>query len=202
MENRKWSLAGAVLSAIAASACCLGPLILAALGLGSVGAFAVLDQYRPLFMAATLVLLAAAFYFTYRKREETCEDGSCRVSSASPKAKALLWAAAIAAVGVMSAPRMLSALMKGKTAADPVTQNGNSLETVILKVSGMDCAMCASGIEKELKKVPGVSLARVDFDQGTAVVRGTKLNVKKLIAAVKAAGYQAALAGADSRRKP
>lgn len=201
MENRKWSLAGAFLAAAAASACCLGPLMLAALGLGSLGAFAAFEKYRPIFMAATLVLLAAAFYFTYRRREEKCEDGSCRVSSAGPKAKVLLWAAAVAAVGVMSSPRWLPALMKGK-AADPAPAASPSLETVVLKVSGMDCAMCIPPIEKNLKKVPGVSFAQVDFDKATAVVRGRNLDLKKLIAAVNAAGYQAALIGADAGRKP
>jgi copper chaperone CopZ len=189
MEKGKWSLAGAFLAAVAASACCWGPLTLAALGLGSLGAFAALEKYRPLFMAATLALLGAAFYLTYRRREETCEDGGCRVSSAGPKAKAVLWAAAIAAVGVMSSPRWMPALMKG--GADPVPAKGQSLETVVLKVSGMDCAMCIPPIEKELRKVPGVSFARVDFDKQTAVVRGTKLDVKKLLAAVKAVGYRA-----------
>ncbi len=188
MENKKWSLVGAFLAAIAASACCLGPLILAALGLGSLGAFSGFEKYRPIFVTATLILLAVAFYRVYWQHEEKCENGSCRVSSSGPKV--LLWITAVAAIGILSSPRWLPAQMKGK--ANPVSVKDKNLETVFLKVTGMDCAMCIPPIERNLRKVPGISFAHVDFKKQTAVVRGIKLDVKKLIAGVKAAGYKAA----------
>lgn len=67
---KRLSIGGAVLAALAASSCCLGPLLLAALGVGSAGAIAGLAAYRPYLLAGTALLLAVAFYFTYRNGSE------------------------------------------------------------------------------------------------------------------------------------
>ncbi len=58
-ETPKWGLAGAVAAAIGASACCLGPLLLPALGVGGawIGNLKAMERYRPYRMAATLVFL-------------------------------------------------------------------------------------------------------------------------------------------------
>ena len=50
---RKLTLAGAVAASLAASACCLGPLLLALLGAGGAGAFATLASFRPYVLVAT-----------------------------------------------------------------------------------------------------------------------------------------------------
>ena len=57
---------GAVGSAVAASICCLGPLLLAILGIGGGALFLRFEPYRPLFSAVAVLLLGLAFYLSYR----------------------------------------------------------------------------------------------------------------------------------------
>lgn len=84
IEERKrnvprWGLAGAVISAVGASICCVGPLLLLALGIGGawVGNLTAMERYRPYWMTATLVFLGLAFFRIYRKPEEAvCTPGS------------------------------------------------------------------------------------------------------------------------------
>lgn len=102
----------AVASAALASICCIGPLVLAGLGLGSLGFAAGFVKYRPLFVAVTFVLVGLAFYLTYRKREVHCADGSCRVASAGRGAKILLWIVAVAAIGLASSHLWIKAVEK------------------------------------------------------------------------------------------
>lgn len=59
--------AGSVLTAFLASACCVGPLIFALLGLGGAGLLVKFQPYRPYFMALTFAMLGTGFYFTYRR---------------------------------------------------------------------------------------------------------------------------------------
>ena len=74
---RKASLAATLVSAFAASICCIGPLAAAFLGLTGLGALVKYEPYRPYFAALTLALLAGAFYLTYRpKRAAACAPGS------------------------------------------------------------------------------------------------------------------------------
>ena len=47
------TVGGALLAALAASSCCIGPLVLAALGIGGAGAMSVLSAYRPYILILT-----------------------------------------------------------------------------------------------------------------------------------------------------
>ncbi len=60
-----------------------------------------------------------------------------------------------------------------------------------LSIAGMSCAGCVATVENALKSVPGVGEASVNFAEHTASVTGA-VEAKALIAAVKAAGYDAA----------
>lgn len=61
------SLIAGVLAAIGASVCCVGPLILLALGIGGtwVGSLTAMEPFRPLFIGLTLLFLGLAFRKLY-----------------------------------------------------------------------------------------------------------------------------------------
>ncbi|MBI4395793.1 MAG: cation transporter [Elusimicrobia bacterium] len=183
--KEKWMGIGAVVSAALASVCCLGPLVLVALGLGGVGLAAGMAPYRPFFLGLTAVFLGFAFYRTYRKRETACADGRCELRSGSKTMKAALWAVTVAAAGLAAFPQLPGFLFSGQR----VTASAD-LQTVGLKISGMHCAACATSIEKSLKQVPGVKAASVDFDGGEAVVqlRPGSVPAEDMVKAVQAAG--------------
>ncbi|GBC85475.1 Copper-exporting P-type ATPase A [bacterium HR11] len=74
-----WAVGGAVLSALAASACCWLPLLALAVGASSAGLAQKLAVYRPYFLTLALAALGAAFYLTYRRPRRTpggAADGS------------------------------------------------------------------------------------------------------------------------------
>ena len=60
-----------------------------------------------------------------------------------------------------------------------------------LSISGMSCAGCVATVEGALRAVPGVAEASVNFAEHTADVSGS-VPSQTLMAAVKAAGYEAA----------
>lgn len=92
------TLGASVLTAIIASLCCIGPLAATLLGIGSFGVAAYFEAWRPYLLVLTFALLAAAFYFTYRKREVACADGTCKVASAPRWNKVLLWIATVVVI--------------------------------------------------------------------------------------------------------
>lgn len=81
------------LSALLASACCLGPLLLLALGISGVwiGNLTALERYRPLLIGATLV----ALYFAHRRiycPTRACAPGElCAVPTVRALYKLLFW---------------------------------------------------------------------------------------------------------------
>lgn len=95
-KTARWPIVGSIAAAVAASACCVGPLVLMMLGLGGawVGNLAALDAYRPAFLALGAVFLFLAYRKIYR-RSAACEtDAVCAKPQVARSSKILFILAA------------------------------------------------------------------------------------------------------------
>ncbi|MBD5803816.1 MerT mercuric transport protein [Azoarcus sp. Aa7] len=94
--NGRSALATGGLSAILASACCLGPLVLVALGFTGawVGNLTALEPYRPIFLGAALVALLFAWRGIFRPIAACGTDGVCVRPRVRTAYKVLFWAVA------------------------------------------------------------------------------------------------------------
>ena len=185
-----WVKGGSILSGLAASACCIGPLVFSLLGLGSFGFAATLEKWRPLFMAVTFGFLGLAFFFTYRKREVACEGGTCKVKTSSNAQKITLWTVAALAAALAFYPQWGPALGIGayKPAAIKAVQASQTIE---LGISGMTCEGCSQAVKNALVSVPGVVDAEVSWEEGKAVVKGSdSVDKNRLKLAVEKSGYK------------
>ena len=92
MRGASATLAGTVVGGILASICCVGPLVLALVGVGVGGALLAFEPYRPYFLVVTASLLGTAFYLVYRRPSEVCADGEiCATSANRRRQAAVLW---------------------------------------------------------------------------------------------------------------
>src|SRR2546427_4944444 len=78
-NRRRQSLvaAGGLLGALAASSCCIFPLVLFGLGVSGawIGNFTRLAPYQPFFITATLAFLGYGYWLGYRSSTRGCTDG-------------------------------------------------------------------------------------------------------------------------------
>ncbi|TCS71143.1 mercuric ion transport protein [Sulfuritortus calidifontis] len=100
------ALIGGVIAAVAASLCCVGPLVLVMLGVGGawVGNLAVLEPFRPGFLGAALIALFFAWKKIYRApTAAACTPGSlCALPQTNRVYKVLFWiVAALIALAVV-----------------------------------------------------------------------------------------------------
>lgn len=200
MEKEKLTTTGAVLTAIIASLCCIGPIAVAMIGIGGVAAFSVFWDYRPYLIGLTVVLLGLAFYFTYRKREVVCEDGTCKFESASKWSKTAVWLATLIALLAIVFPYFGSTdTAVAQSMPDQRARQDSSFVIAVLDIEGMDCKGCAKGLEATLGRLDGVKKAAVEFEKGRAVVEydSSKVTTVRLIGAVDETGFKARL-----NRKP
>lgn len=112
--KKGWSAVGGVLSAFLSSVCCIGPLILSALGVGA-GATGFLGgsarfaasmvPYRPFFILLTFAFLGLGFYGVYR-RQPVC-DGACSPERLK-RTKHLLWVIAVISLILTVSPYLLA----------------------------------------------------------------------------------------------
>ncbi len=68
---------GGLLGALAASSCCILPLVLFSLGIGGawIGNFTRLAPFQPYFLAATIVFLGTGYWLVNRASARACVDG-------------------------------------------------------------------------------------------------------------------------------
>src|SRR5216684_4778200 len=69
--------AGGILGALAASSCCILPLVLFSIGVSGawIGNFTQLAPYQPYFIAATIACLGYGYWLVYRSSKLACADG-------------------------------------------------------------------------------------------------------------------------------
>ena len=89
--------AGGVLGALAASTCCVVPLILFSLGISGawIGNLTALEPYKPIFIVITLGFLGYGYWMVYRKPKACAEGGTCARPLPNRLVKSALWASTL-----------------------------------------------------------------------------------------------------------
>lgn len=117
MNNDKFAkttLFGGALAAIAASACCLGPLILVSLGISGawISNLTVLEPFRPVFIVAALVCMTLAYRKIYRgPAAADCAPGSlCALPQTNVRYRAMFWVVSILVLVALAYPYFVTFL--------------------------------------------------------------------------------------------
>ncbi|AAZ97292.1 putative mercuric transport protein [Thiobacillus denitrificans ATCC 25259] len=90
-------LIGGAIAAVAASLCCVGPLVLVMLGIGGawVANLAVLEPFRPYFLGAAVIALFFAWKKIYRAPAAACTPASlCAMPQTNRVYKMMFWVVA------------------------------------------------------------------------------------------------------------
>ena len=100
------SLAGGLLAAIGASACCFGPLLLITLGFG--GAWAArlkaLEAFQPIFIGLTAALMALAFHRLYVRTSRCAPGEACELPHVLRRQRIAFWIVAAAVLFMATFP--------------------------------------------------------------------------------------------------
>jgi mercuric ion transport protein len=105
---------GGVLGAIAASACCIVPLVLFALGVSGawIGNLTALAPYQPIFIVITVAFLAAGYYLVYRTPRGACTEGeACARPLPTWSVKLALWIATALVASAIAFPYVARMLL-------------------------------------------------------------------------------------------
>jgi len=100
------SMIAAVITAIGASLCCVGPLVLLALGIGGtwISSLAALEPYRPIFIGITLVFLFLAFRKLYLVPRQCAPDDACAVPGTLRNQRIIFWIVSVLLTALLTFP--------------------------------------------------------------------------------------------------
>jgi mercuric ion transport protein len=94
------------LAAIGASLCCVGPLVLIALGIGGtwISYLTALEPYRPIFVVITLVFLFFAFRKLYLLPRQCAPGDSCALPTTLRNQRIIFWLITIMLIALLTFP--------------------------------------------------------------------------------------------------
>ncbi len=92
-SNTSWLGIGAILSAIGASLCCVGPLLLLSLGIGGawMSTLTSMESVRPFFLILTLIFIGLGYRKLYLIPENCKEGEACASPEVKQKQRMIFW---------------------------------------------------------------------------------------------------------------
>lgn len=199
------ALVGAVVAAATASLCCILPVIAAVLGVTGFAAAEFFARWRPYLLALTFALLALGFYLAYRpRRREECKPGSlCERTPLERWNRAILWLVTALVIALAAFPYYSGWAVRrvGKNTQQVALAARSPTARVVLKIEGMDCPVCAAGLQNQLREIPGVRRAEVSFQDKRASLDydPRAVDPSRFTKAIAEAGFKVATA---ARGKP
>src|SRR5260221_1011259 len=99
-------LVAGILSAIGASICCVGPLVLLALGVSGawIGSLTALEPYRPIFFGLALLFLGFAFYRFYLVRPAWSPGSACANPRTLKRQRLGFWIVTVLVLSLIAVP--------------------------------------------------------------------------------------------------
>jgi len=179
-----------IFASVFASICCLGPILLILLGLGTLGIGAIIGKYHWWFLSGGILLITIAWR-AYSKEKRTCELKSCQMENKRLTQVILILATLI--VIFFTGLNLYSYL--GKSLNNHESAAVINTKTVIIPVEGMSCFTCEVTVTSALKKVEGVISAVASAKEKSAkvVYDPSKTNISHLIEAINKTGYKASM---------
>lgn len=183
-------LGAGILSAVAASLCCITPLLAIIAGSGSL--FSILSwshSARPYLIGATFLLLVFAWF---QKLKQKAVDDCCTPQNKSNfiQSKKFLFLITIISVLMISYP-LYSGIFYSKDSNTTLVNDSNK-QTVNFDVSGMTCSSCEQHITSAVNKLVGVMKSNAEYESGKVIVEydNSKTKVSEITNAINSTGYK------------
>jgi len=179
------------LSAILGSICCVGPLLLVALGLGS-GAV-LIGRYHWVFIIAAMAVLTWA-WAKYLREKKVC-DCEHKLMEGRRAGMTTLFIATVLVLGFTALNISRYVFASEPDTAQAETELSNGLRRIVVSVEGLSCVTCEIPVRHALRKIDGVKSVAVSAATKTATVEyePAKTNPEQLVATINATGYRASL---------
>jgi mercuric ion transport protein len=195
IKSESGKLAGAgVLSAIAASLCCITPVLAILSGAsGAASAFSWMDPFRPYLFGITVLVLGFAWY--QKLKPKTAEEIQCACEEDEKpsfwQSKMFLGIVTGFAVLMLAFP-YYGHIFYTKNNKEVVVTSADNVREVKFNLSGMTCSACEEHVKHAVTQLAGIVSVSANHSDGTANVKFdvTKTNKEAIIKSIDATGYK------------
>jgi mercuric ion transport protein len=180
-----------ILAAVLGSICCVGALLLIAVGLGT-GA-AVIGRYHWFFLIGGIALLTWA-WAKYLREKTVCD---CEHKPMEGRRGGMITLLLVTGLVLGFAGLNISRYVfaSAPVSAQTEIQLPNGLNRIVVSVEGLSCVACEIPVRHALRRIDAVKSVQVNAGTKTATVDydAAKINRQQLVAAINSTGYRASL---------
>ena len=191
MKTEKKLIGAGLLTAIAASLCCITPVLALVAGTsGLASTFSWLEPFRPYFIGLTILVLGFAWYQKFKPKKQI--DCNCETEEKPKFIQSKMFLGIVTAFAiVMLAFPYYAHIFYPKTEKQVIVVDKSNVQTVEFSISGMTCASCEEHVNHEVDKLSGIIKSNVSYENGNAIVEfdNSKTNIADIEKAINGTGY-------------
>lgn len=191
-DNGKSAAFSAMFAALAASSCCIQPVIATLAGLGGIaGTLSWIEPFRPYLIGIAVLAIGYVWYNHYQRQK----PGDCCAIDVTPKwyqSKSFLVGVTLFAAASIAFPYYSHVFFPSNEKNEVIIVNAADIQTVIFDVKGMTCTGCESHVETEVNKLTGIISVDAIYEEATAKVEfdQSKVSVAQIEEAINGTGYK------------
>ena len=191
MKSENKLIGAGLFAAIAASSCCIPPVIALIAGVGGgASALSWMEPFRPYLISLAIIAIGYVWYaFLKPKRDDDC----CEVD-AKPKwyqTKGFLIVITLFAVIAIAFP-YYSTIFYPDNKKEVVIVSQSDIQIINFTIQGMTCAGCEESIKHAVNELDGIINVTPSYEQGSTVVEFDKSKTSKVAIekAINSTGYK------------
>lgn len=192
MKKQNNYLGTGILTATAASLCCISPVLALLAGTnGIASAFSWLEPFRPYLIGVSIMILGFAWYQKLKPLKK--DECGCETTEKKKFVQTKTFLGLVTAfVVLMIAFPYYSNNFYPENKKQNIAINKATISAVEFKIKGMSCAACEEEVKHEVYKLRGIINAEVYYRKKNAIITfdSSKTNINTIEAAVNATGYR------------
>lgn len=181
----------AILSAIAASLCCITPVLAIVAGTsGLASSFSWLEPARPYFIWLTALVLCFAWYKKLKSQKQIVCDCETVQKPKFTQSKMFLSIVTVFAILMLAFPKYAN-IFYPKTKKQIIVIDKSNIKTIEFTIEGMTCAACTQHVNHEMSNLSGIINTTTSYESKKAVVEfdNSKINILEIEKAINTTGY-------------
>lgn len=199
MKSENKLIGTSLLTAIAASLCCMTPVLALIAGTSGIAStFSWIEPFRPYLIGLTILVLGFAWYQKLKPQKEIdceCETDDLPAGKAGKtkfiQSKTFLGIVTAFAIVMLAFP-YYSGIFYPNTDKQIIVVDESDIKTTEFKISGMTCASCEEHVNHEVNKLNGIISSKASYENRNAIIEfdKTKTNETEIEKAINSTGYK------------
>ncbi|HDZ06416.1 mercuric transport protein MerTP [Maribacter sp.] len=195
MIGNKKLLGTSIVTALAASICCVTPVLAILAGTTSLAStFSWIEPFRPYLIGFTILVLAFAWYQKISSKKEVEIDCACE--DEKPKfinSLMFLFLVTLFTGAVLTFPSYSHIFYSNSNSSKEIIYvEQSNVKVIKITIEGMTCSGCEAHIESEVNKLEGVLKVDADYEAANTIVQydETKVDLLNIETAILSTGYK------------